>query len=143
TAVTVLGVVPAFLTGALGVVLRPALGLSAVQLGALVATFWVAASLVAVPAGIVMRRLTGRGAMAVAALVTALGAVTVACSRSALAFGFGMALAGAASALCQLAAAKYLAGAVEPGRMGLALGVKQAALPAATLVGGLAVPLAV
>jgi len=53
----------------------------------------------------------------------------------------GLALAGVANALAQIASNEALARVVPRARQGLAFGVKQAAVPAATVLAGLSLPL--
>ena len=80
--------------------------------------------------------------MQVAALGSAVALLCIALfagSRTSL-FGF-LVLGGLANAVAQVAANLALARGVRAERQGLAFGMKQAAIPAATLLSGLAVPL--
>jgi MFS family permease len=140
-AVATAGVLPVFLTGALAVQLRDDLDVDATGLGLTVATFFGTAALTSTPSGRLAERLGPSAAMRVAA---ALGAVSLAAvaalARSLVALLGCLVVGGLANALAQPATNLYLARAVAPGRLGVAFGVKQSAIPAATLLGGLAVP---
>lgn len=141
-AVATVGVLPMFLAGALGVLLRHDTGLSEFVFGLVIALFWLFSALSAVPAGRVLDRLPARISLVVGAFGSSVALLIVALADSWLLVAAGLALAGTSSAMCQLAAASYLAGAIRRDRQGLAFGIKQSAIPAATLLGGLAVPLA-
>ena len=77
-------------------------------------------------------------------LAATLGAVSLAAiatvARSFAGLLACLVVGGLANALAQPATNLYLARNVAPARLGVAFGVKQSAIPAATLLGGLAVP---
>jgi MFS family permease len=135
------GVLPVFLTGALAVSLRHALALSSTTLGIAVATFFAASALCSASAG---RRAERHGAlplMRAAALcaVVSLGAVPLV-ARNAGWLAACLALGGVANGVMQPAVNLLLTRVVPSNRQGLAFGVKQAGIPTATLLSGLAVP---
>lgn len=135
------GVLPVFLTGALAVSLRHALALSSTTLGIAVATFFATSALCSASAG---RRAERHGAlplMRAAALcaVVSLGAVPLV-ARNAGLLAACLALGGVANGVMQPAVNLLLTRVVPSNRQGLAFGVKQAGIPTATLLSGLAVP---
>lgn len=140
-AVATAGVLPAFLTGAVAVQVGDDLGFDAAGLGAAIAVHWVAAAVSSTRAGRLAERLGDRRAMRLAAVLSAVALAAVAVgARSYGLFVAFLAIGGVGNALAQPAANLFLAGHVPPGRLGLAFGVKQSAIPLATLLGGLAVP---
>jgi predicted MFS family arabinose efflux permease len=134
--------VPVFLFGALSDQIRADVPFGDALIGAGVTVFFVAAALGAVPAGLVTERVGPRRAM--------LGGVGLAGAASA---GIGLlagswwsiaallALAGSAVGLIDTGGARAFADVVPRGRQGLAFGVKEASVPAASMVAGAAVPL--
>lgn len=134
--------VPVFLFGALSGLVRADLGFDEVGIGAGVTVFFVAAALGAYPAGRVTERLGGRVAMLLG---------TVAASVAGLAIGVFaerwwhvaglLAVAGASVGLIDTGGARAFADAVPARRQGLAFGLKEASVPAASMLAGAAVPL--
>jgi predicted MFS family arabinose efflux permease len=134
--------VPVFLFGALSDQIRADVPFGDALIGAGVTVFFVAAALGAVPAGFVTERVGPRRAM--------LSGVGLAGAASA---GIGLlaadwwsiaallALAGSAVGLIDTGGARAFADVVPRGRQGLAFGVKEASVPAASMVAGAAVPL--
>lgn len=131
-----------FLWGALAVLLRGDVDLSVTAFGLIVAFFWAAASLTAISCGSLVDRLRSNIALALAAMGSATALLILSKADSWLLSGVGMILAGASSAMGQLATARLLAGVIRPERQGIAFGVQLSAIPLATLLGGLAVPVA-
>lgn len=130
-----------FLVGAEAVEIRQSLHFGAATFGALVAVYYLGAGSGSVPASRLAERVGGvrvmRAACVAAAVVLALlAAATV--SWEVLA-GL-LAVAGVVGASMQSAVNLFLARRAPAGRQGTAFGVKQASVPAAALVGGLAVP---
>lgn len=139
---TTLGTLPVFLLGALAVLVRADLDFSETQLGAAATVFFGTSTLCSLPAGRVAERFGAfRATTAAAVLGTAalLGIALVARSYSML-LAF-LTIAGAGNAFAQIGSNLSLARGVPLPRQGLAFGVKQTAIPVATLLGGLAVPL--
>lgn len=140
-AVTVVAAMPVFLTGALGVEMRRALDLSVAELGAGVSLFFAASAVFSAPLGRVGQRLGARAAVRISALVTAASMAAIALAVDSLAGLLACLLAsGVGNALNAPAVNAFVAGGVARGRLGLALGTKQAAIPVAVLLSGLSVP---
>lgn len=142
TVCNVVAVLPVFLLGALAVLIRRDLGFSETQLGAAVSVFFAVSAAGSTTGGWVSQRIGAHRAMAIVAVGSGVALLGVAAlARSYAQLLAWLVLAGAANALCQPATNLALVGAIRPGRHGLALGIKQSAIPCATLIGGLAVPL--
>jgi len=138
---TVLGVLPVFLLTSQSVLVRRELDFSEARLGVAVSVFFFAAAataLLAAPRIDALGRRTSTllaGAMATA---TGVGKADTASTNGVLVAL--LVLGGATNACLQTTANLALARAVAPNRRGLGFGVKQAAIPTAILLGGLAVP---
>lgn len=139
--VSVVSVLPQFLTGALAVQLQSDLRFGAIALGVSVASFRAIAAISSAPMGRLADRLGGTRGMRYACLVaaTAAAAVAVAATHWIMLAAF-LGVGGLANALAQPSANRFVAASVARRRQGLAFGIKQSAQPAASLVGGLAVP---
>ena len=140
-AITVVCSFPLFLTGALAVQIRAELGFSVAALGVATALYRGAGAVCAVPFGRLADRIGPSWSMRIAAtmsMVAALGIATLA-NRFAVLCAFLM-LSGGANALGQTGANLSLTRAVRTGRQGIAFGLKQSALPIATLIAGMTVP---
>jgi MFS family permease len=138
---TTVSVLPVFLVGSLAVFVAAELHFGVAELGVAVASYYTASAISSVPAGRLAERIGARKSMVLgsAACAAALLFVAVAATdfpRLVLA----MLVAGGGNAMTQLGANLGLARAVPQVRQGLAFGIKQAAIPVATLLGGLAVP---
>jgi predicted MFS family arabinose efflux permease len=141
TGVTVAGALPAFLTGGLAVQIRQDLDFSAALLGVAIATYFGVSALGSAYMGRSAVRIGLDRSVALAAGGCA-GAMLVAASAPSYAvLVLAMALAGVANALAQPAANGLLIRDVPESWRGLSFGIKQSAIPIATLAGGLAVPL--
>lgn len=141
-AATALGVLPVFLLGALVVQVRADVPLSKAALGLSVSGFFALSALASPSAGRLVERVgAGRG-MALGGLASALSMTTAGLAGHWTVLACGVTLGGLANATGQVAANLALAQAVPPHRQGVAFGIKQAAVPAATAVAGLAVPVA-
>lgn len=140
-AVATAGVLPAFLTGGMAVQVRGDLGFGSAALGLAVALFFVSASTASVVMGRVVERIGAHRGMRLAAAASAaslLGVALFAGSWTGLVIF--LVLGGLANAVTHPATHLSLAREIPPGRQGYSFGVKQAAIPAATLLAGLAVP---
>lgn len=140
-AMTTLGALPVFLLSAQSVLVREDLRFSEPQLGLAVSAFFGAAALTSLQAGPWSERLGRRWSTVVAGSL-ATGS-TLGIAVGAVSYPILLCLlvvAGAANAALQMTANLALSRSVPPGRQGLAFGVKQSAIPVATLIGGLAVP---
>ena len=140
-AVATAGVVPAFLTGGLAVQIRAELGFGEGALGLAVAVFFATSALASVVFGRVVERVGSSLGMRLAVAVSAASLLAV----SALAGSWWglvacLVLGGLGNSISHPATHLFLAREVPHGRQGLAFGVKQAAIPVATLLAGLAVP---
>ena len=140
-AVATAGVVPAFLTGGLAVQIRAEFGFGEGALGLAVAVFFALSALASVASGRLVERVGSFLGMRLAAAVSAVSLLAV----SALAGSWWglvacLVLGGLGNSISHPATHLFLAREVSQGRQGLAFGVKQAAIPVATLLAGLAVP---
>ena len=138
---TVLASLPVFLLGGLAVLVRDDLGFSEVQLGLAASTFFTVAALTAVPAGHVAARTGAWAATVIAAATSALALLVLSAAQSYAVLLLALAVGGVANSLAQLGTNGTLAEVVPKHRQGLAFGVKQAAIPAATLLAGFSLPL--
>ncbi|MGC8472403.1 MAG: MFS transporter [Acidimicrobiales bacterium] len=135
------GVLPVFLTGALAVQLEASLHVGSTAVGGAVTTFFGASALSSVRGGRLAERVGPFKVMLVAvglSLVALVGTGLVVTSYPAL-LGF-LVVGGLSNGTMQPAVNLLLSRAVSDHRQGLAFGVKQAAIPTATLLSGLAVP---
>jgi len=131
-----------FLLGALAVLVRADLGFSETQLGAAATVFFAASAGCSVPAGRLAERWGARRTTLAGAVLSGTALLGVALLvRSWVPLVAVLAVAGAGNALAQIGSNLGLAEHVAHARQGLAYGVKQSAIPTATLLGGLAVPL--
>jgi MFS family permease len=137
---TIACVVPVFLVGGLAVQIGAELGFSPAGLGLAVAIYFGASALTSVPAGALVERY-GSAVTARAAIVLAAACLLAiaAAARSYPVLVVLLAAGAAANGLGQLASNASLA-RVPAGRQGLSFGVKQAAIPTATLLAGASVP---
>lgn len=135
-----LAVMPVFLVGAMAPGIRAELAFGPARLGLAVAWFFTAAAVGAIVLGRLADRLDTRTALVLGAVASGVSLLVVAAAT-----GYGWVLAaltvgGLANALCQPAVNASLSRRIPSARLGLAFGIKQSAIPAATLLGGLAVP---
>lgn len=140
--VTAGSVLPAFLLGALAVQVRAELGFSKGGLGQAIAMFFGASALCSAMGGRFSERVGPSRAMRVACTGSALVLSGIAGgARSWGALMVLMAIGGSMNGISQPATNLLLARAIAAGRRGFAFGVKQSAIPLATLIGGVSVPL--
>jgi MFS family permease len=140
-AVATATVLPAFLTGGLAVQVRGEMAFGAAALGLAVAAFFVTASLASAVMGRVVERTGPHRGMRLAAIGSAASLLGVALfARSWSGLVACLVLGGLANAVSNPAANLSLAREVPVTRQGLSFGIKQAAIPVATLLAGLAVP---
>lgn len=138
---TVFVSLPLFLTGALGVQLRRDLGIDEAALGLAVGSIPMAGAVCSVFTGRVIHRFGSGVGLRVGAVVGAIAMLGVAGLAEELhTLVVFLALGGLGVAFVYPASDAWIAGHVPMRRQGLAMGVKQAAAPAAALVAGLAVP---
>jgi len=141
-AANVIALLPAFLLGALSVFIAEDLKLGVTTVGLTVGAFFLAVCLTSIPNGRIVEWLGISAGVWVFALVSAgvmtLFAVGVHDSVSLLLASFA---AGVVASFGQLVANLALGWGVRPGKLGLAFGISQSAIPAATFLSGLAVPI--
>jgi len=138
---TIACVIPVFLVGGLAVQIGDDLAFSPAGLGLAVAAYFGVSALASVPSGALVERL-GTAVTARAGILLAAASLL---AIAALAHSFGtllglLAVSAGANALGQLASNAALAQRIPARRQGLSFGVKQAAIPAASLLAGAAVP---
>lgn len=135
------GSLPVYLTGALFVQLSVDLAFGTVGLGAVVGAYRGATAVAAVPLGRLADRVRPDRSLRAALLLAALALVGIGGVAQTYVHLFAfLLLSGIAYALGQTAVNVFLATAVPAGRQGMALGVKQAAIPMSGTLAGLAVP---
>ena len=139
---TTVSVLPVFLTGGLAVQISAELGFDPAGLGLVVALFFGVSAFASLPCGWLVERY-GSGPTS---RIAVLGAATVMLTVAALAHSYPALVAILlCSAWCnvlgQLSSNLTLARYVPTARLGLSFGIKQAAIPLATLLAGAAVPL--
>jgi MFS family permease len=140
-AVATVGVLPAFLTGGLVVQIRSELDFGSAALGLAVAVFFASASLASVVMGRVVERIGAHRGMRLSAVGSAASLLSIALfAGSWRGLVACLVLGGLANAVAQPATHLSLAREVPAGRQGISFGIKQAAIPTATLLAGLAVP---
>lgn len=139
-AVTTAGVLPVFLFGGLAVQVGAELGLSAAAKGQVVFAYFGVAALCSARAGRLTERFGSTLLMRVAALTGVVASLGVASAQSLPWLMGAVGIGGAANAMAQPAANALVVRTIAPGRLGMALAIKQSAIPAATLLAGLAVP---
>ncbi|MFP5073129.1 MFS transporter [Pseudonocardia nantongensis] len=140
-AVTTVSVLPVFLTGALSVQLSADLGFDPSGLGLVVALYFGVSACCSLPVGMLVERIGSRATSRIAVLGSAV--LLAALALGARSYGSLVTLLLCASwcnVMGQLASNLTLARSVPQRRMGLSFGVKQAAIPTATLLSGIAVP---
>jgi predicted MFS family arabinose efflux permease len=141
-ACTVAAVLAPFLLGGLASLIRADLGFDEARLGLAVGAFYGASAASAVPGGRFAERLGARRALTFGLLlaVASLAGIALIARTWAQLLPF-LALAGASNGVTQSAASLAIARSVREGRLGIAFAIKQSAVPSASLLAGLAVPL--
>jgi MFS family permease len=138
---TTASVLPVFLTGALTVQLSAELGFDPAGLGIVVALYFGISALAALPGGWLVERY-GAGPTSRAAVIgvaVAMGAIAAFATSYAALVTLLLCCAWC-NVLGQLSSNLTLARHVPAARLGLSFGIKQAAIPVATLLSGVAVP---
>lgn len=142
TASAALGVMPVFLTGALAVLMRQDFSLNHSQLGLVIACFFAASATFSVPGGALSDRMGPRRSLLLAASGSSLVLTAVALLPNRWTHLLLLMVAsGAVNGLSQPAANLALARTISTHRQGIAFGVKQSAVPGATLLAGLSLPI--
>lgn len=138
---TTLGVMPVLLVGAMAPFVTSDLAFTQVQLGLAVSLFFAVSALTSIPAGRLVERVGSyaSGWIAGGASAIALVALGIA-AKDWMTLLLLVALGGIGNSFGQLSANLAIAHAVPKDRHGLAFGIKQAAVPMGSMLGGLAVP---
>ncbi|HET8616592.1 MAG TPA: MFS transporter [Actinomycetales bacterium] len=140
--VTAIANLPVFLLGAMAPAIRAELRYSAAGTGLAVSAFFAASALSAPLMARLIQRAGPFLALRVAASSTCAAMVLVAvAAQTWLTLTLVLVGAGVANAVGQTSANLTLAELASPGHDGIAFGIKQGAVPLATMVAGLAVPL--
>ena len=138
---TTVGVLPVFFFGALAALMRDDLHFRQSQIGLATAAFFATGALLSVPGGWLAERLGGARTAAIAIVLTMCSMLGIAgITRSWAQLLPLMLLGGVGNALVQPATNSMLAGDVPEHRRGLVFGIKQASVPLASTVAGLALP---
>ncbi|GID30097.1 MFS transporter [Paractinoplanes brasiliensis] len=133
--------IPVFLVGGLAVQIGDELDFSPAGLGLAVSAYFGASALASIPAGYLVERY-GATRMSRAGITLAAASLlgVAAFANTLWSLIAILALGAAANAMGQLAGNATLSRHVPPRRQGLSFGIKQAAIPVATLLSGAAVP---
>jgi predicted MFS family arabinose efflux permease len=144
TAVSTVGILPAYLAGALGPQIRSDLEIGPAALGLALSACFISQSLFSARLGRMVDRLGAPRSLRVAAFATAIVAATIAALTGSFAVLVVLLLAtGTVNGIAQLAASATVADSVPAHRQGVAFGIKEAGKPMATLLCGFAVPIVV
>lgn len=138
---SILSALPVFMVAALAPQIRQSLDFNATVLGAVLALYYLCAALGSVPLSRLVEAVGAARAMRAGGLVTALLLLLIALLTHGLAaLALLVALAGVVSSGIQPATNLFLIRRIPGRHRGLAFGFKQAAVPSAVMVSGLAVP---
>jgi MFS family permease len=140
TVVAAVGVLPTFLVGTLVVQLRADLGVGVGQIGIATAALFTTSALTTRFGASIVDRIGSGWAMTAAPLVSTIALLIGAAALSFPMLVVAMVVGGLGNAVAQPVANQRLSEFVRHGRLGSAFGVKQAAVPAAALFAGIAVP---
>lgn len=141
TAMSIVTTSPVFLTGTFGSEISNDLAFGPAALGSLIAIFFAVTGVLATPLGRLSDRLGGRTAGRWAVLASCLSLFGLAIAPSYWVMALALAAGGVGNGLGGPTANMIVADRIPAKAMGVAFGVKQSAVPAATFLGGLAVPL--
>lgn len=141
SALTTLGAIPPFLVGAQAVLMQRDLDFGPSVLGVVVSTFFAVAAVATILGRSQFERWTRQQGQLISGVLVALGGFSLAF----LVYRWevlvvAMALLGLANAACQGSSNQIVATVLPVHRRGLGFGIKQSAVPAAIMFGGLAVP---
>jgi MFS family permease len=138
---TVAAILPTFLAGAVAVQAGDELGFGASGLGLLVAVPFLVAAVTSAFLGRTTEHLGAGRTLRLTSTVACAVALGIAAAPSYALMALGLAGAGAVNAMTQPAANLLVARGIPPARQGAAFGLKQSAMPGATMLAGLAVPI--
>ncbi|MEE8331295.1 MAG: MFS transporter [Acidimicrobiia bacterium] len=132
---------PGFLTAGLAVQVSADIELSLLGLGVVIGVFFAASAVASPLMGALAQRVGWVAGIRTSSVLAAASLAGIGLSAtSAVSLGAWFVLGGVAAALSHPAANLAVARCVPPGRQGLLFGVKHAAVPMATFLGGVAVP---
>jgi MFS family permease len=141
SAALVLVALPPFLVGGLAVQIRAELGLSATALGAVVSGTFLVGAATAPFVGRLADRLGARATISAGIGISLLAMAAIALfARSGVLLAATLAVAGVAISITDPGLAILLTRTVPADRLGIAFGIKEASIPAAMLIAGVAVP---
>lgn len=130
-----------FMLGGLAFLVRADLGFNEVALGVSIAAFGISTSLSSVPGGFLSERIGPRAAVLTGATTSVVALLGIALlAQSWLQLTLFLMLGGAARGVTQPAANLMLSREIAPSRQGMAYGVKQSAMPMASMIAGIALP---
>lgn len=135
-----LGPFPAFLTGALAVFITEDIPMGPGDVGIAVAVLYVASAVTSPTAGARVQAIGARWSLTTAGSCAGIALLGMALAGRWWHLALWLVVAGVGNAMAQPAANLLISGAIDDRRLGTAFGVKQSAIPAATLLAGLAVP---
>ncbi len=136
-----LGILPLFLVSALSGDIRDELGFGAAGTGLVLATFFVAGGVTAVPVGWVTDRIGAPNAMRTGAVLSGASSLLIGWWATSMGeIAAALALAGIAIGFADTGASAWFAAAIPSARQGLAFGLKEASVPSASLLAGLSLP---
>ena len=140
--VTIIGMLPVFLIAALAGEIQADLAARESTIGILVAVFFAVSAVMSMPGGRFTQRVGWPVGIIVVSLAVAVCAILIAAIKFGILFlGLCLVIAGVGNGLSHPAANLGLVRSISPARRGMAFGIKQAAIPASTLLAGAALPL--
>lgn len=137
---TITAVLPAFLVGALAVQIQADLDVGSVTIGLAAAALFAISGLSARRLGTLVQRLGWRWGIASAAVLSTITCAGCAVAPSPAWLVAAMLVGGVANGMVHPAVNLLISELLTDSRLGLAFGIKQSSIPAATLLGGLSVP---
>lgn len=136
-----LAVLPVFLLGASSDAIGAELGISETAIGAAITVLFVSVGVTATSVGRLTERLGGGTALRAGVLLSATATAGIGVfAGSWWQLASPLVLVGAAIGLVDTGGARAFADRVTPGRQGTAFGIKEASVPAASLLAGLGLP---
>ena len=140
TAVDTAGVLPIAITGVIAIQLRADIGLDTQTLGLVFAGYFAAAATLSAPVGRLTERIDPALFLRGGALLTTLVLLAMSRVTTVSALALLVVLGGAGAALTRTTSSVLVARAIPANRQGVALGLRNCAIPLAALLAGIAVP---
>lgn len=138
--ITCAGALPVFMTSALILQIAADLRFDVERLGFAAGVYFAAGAATSALMGRLSEHLGAAAALRMGGVLSAFCLISIAAAPGFAALLACVFLGGVCNALCQPAANLYVTKAISRRRRGLALALKQSAIPTATLIGGVAVP---